>query len=31
MKRVYTAKDIEELKLNGGSVPAGAILTPQAK
>ena len=31
MKRVYTAKDIEELKRNGGSVPADAILTPQAK
>ena len=31
MKRVYTAKDIEELKRNGGSLPADAILTPQAK
>ena len=31
MKRVYTAKDIEEIKRNGGSVPQDAILTPQAK
>ena len=31
MKRVYTAKDIEELKRNGGTLPADAILTPQAK
>ena len=31
MNRVYTAKDIEELKRNGGTLPADAILTPQAK
>ena len=31
MKKVYTAKDIEELKRNGGTIPADAILTPQAK
>ncbi len=31
MKRVYTAKDIEEIKRTGGTIPAGAILTPQAK
>ncbi len=31
MKRVYTLKDIEGLKAAGGSIPADAILTPQAK
>ena len=31
MKRVYTAKDIAEIKRNGGQIPADAILTPQAK
>lgn len=31
MKKVYTLKDIEEIKRNGGSVPSDAILTPQAK
>jgi len=31
MKRVYTAKDIEELQRAGGALPADAILTPQAK
>ena len=31
MKRVYTIKDIEQLAREGGSLPEGAILTPQAK
>lgn len=31
MKRVYTIKDIEQLAKDGQSLPADAILTPQAK
>jgi len=31
MKTVYTLKDVEEMKSKGQSLPAGAILTPQAK
>ena len=31
MKRVYTIKDIEQLAATGGTLPADAILTPQAK
>ncbi len=31
MKKVYTAKDVEEILGKGGSVPAGAMLTPAAK
>lgn len=34
MKKVYTAKDIQELARSGGStsaIPAGAVLTPSAK
>lgn len=31
MKKVFTAKDIAELKLSGGSLPPDAILTPSAK
>ena len=31
MKRVYTIKDIEQLVATGGTLPANAILTPQAK
>ena len=31
MKKVFTAKDIAELKRSGGALPPDAILTPQAK
>jgi len=31
MKKVYTAKDVEQLKRSGAGIPADAILTPQAK
>ena len=31
MKRVYTAKDIDEILRGGGTLPADAILTPQAR
>ena len=31
MKRVYTLKDVEELKARGESLPANAILTPSAR
>lgn len=31
MKKVFTAKDIAELKLSGGTLPPDAILTPSAK